>query len=137
MDRKLIDDETYQAIGNRQAEKGEMLMKEELRNPAVWGVGTTVGCEATFGWASRSLRGDRDETYFHFQNDLPARFHFQLFTSCIGAFREVSTVNLRVLPCRLSLTISFFGDGKTSCIPGFRFHRQGEGADHRRNAGGS
>jgi hypothetical protein len=66
-----------------------------------------VSCEMTFQPACRSARDDRDEARFHFQNDLPVRFNFQMFTSCIGAFREVSTISLRVLPCPLSHNFHF------------------------------
>jgi hypothetical protein len=70
-----------------------------------------------FSSACRSDRDDREETQFRFQNDLPERFNFQVFTSRIGAFREVSTVNLRVSPYRLLSQFSLFAaiprDGKT------------------------
>jgi hypothetical protein len=67
-----------------------------------------VGRETTFRSVSGSVRDDRDETQFHFQNDLPVIFNFQTLTSRIGIFREVSTVNLRVLSCGLSHTIFTF-----------------------------
>jgi hypothetical protein len=69
------------------------------------GANNTVGCETPFRSACRSAR---DETQFDFQNDLPVRFNFQMFPSRLGASREIFTVNLRVLPCRLSLTIFTF-----------------------------
>jgi hypothetical protein len=40
---------------------------------------------------------DREKIEFHFRNDLPVRSDFQMFTSCIGAFRVVYTVDLRIL----------------------------------------
>jgi hypothetical protein len=54
-----------------------------------------------------SARDDKDETQFHFQNDLLVRFSFQMFTSRIGGLPEVSTVNLSVLPYRLSQNFHF------------------------------
>jgi hypothetical protein len=39
MDEILIEDETYRTIGNQPAEKKEMLKRDELRDPAAWGVG--------------------------------------------------------------------------------------------------
>jgi hypothetical protein len=67
----------------------------------------TIGCETTFRSAFRIGRNNRDEIQFHFQNDLPVRLNFQMFISCPGAFREVSTVNLRVFSRRLSLNFHF------------------------------
>jgi GTPase SAR1 family protein len=46
----------------------------------------TVGCKTTFRSVCPSARDDRDETQFHFHNDLPVIFNFQMFTSRIGAF---------------------------------------------------
>jgi hypothetical protein len=45
-------------------------------------------------------QNDKEKIEFHFRNDVPVRSNFQTFTSCIGAFRLVYTVYLRVLPVR-------------------------------------
>jgi hypothetical protein len=52
---------------------------------------------------------DREKIEFHFRNDLPVRFNFQMFTSCINAFRLVYTVDLRILPGRFPHNFSLFG----------------------------
>jgi hypothetical protein len=50
---------------------------------------------------------DREKIEFHFRNDLPVKSNFQMFTSCIGAFRLVYRGDLRVLPVRFPHNFHF------------------------------